>query len=255
MTTRIKKRQGGYYTVEAAVFLPLFILAIFTLAFLMTVYATKASVLHSSVDEAHKLSLTSYTLKTDLQLRHDLPQRIREECDAVDRVNLRRLFYLYSDGREEDLISFTVDCRMHLPLPFALGEEIPVKTTVRCRAWTGRPPRQEPLGFAAMEGDGVSETVYVFPQSGTHYHGPGCTFVSNTPVRMVLTDEVEKDYRPCGHCGAGSAVKGALVYCYPSTGEVYHTDGCRYVDKYVIPMERQEAEAEGYLPCGACGGK
>ena len=48
--------------------------------------------------------------------------------------------------------------------------------------------------------------------------------------------------------------EGAVVY-YFRYGEAYHEAGCSTIEKYVVNMDRRDAEKRGYLPCSKCGGK
>jgi hypothetical protein len=71
---------------------------------------------------------------------------------------------------------------------------------------------------------------------------------------MILNSEIMKRYEPCPKCDSAKASDGILVYCFQAYGEAYHLRNCPMVDKYIISMEKSQAESRGYTPCLKCGG-
>ena len=254
MNTREKERQAGYYIIEAAMFLPLVLLAVFTIGFLINVAGIRGQAVHDSIDEAQDLAIRTYTLPTDIGFDYLLEERVEEESPDIREARVHDFWYRYDDLGQQDVICFDLTVYMDLPLPFSLGRDIRVETGVKCRAWTGQPLEDDPFGFDRMEESEEGHLVYVFPASGSRYHTADCPFVCNEPRECVLTGTVRDTYQPCSSCDPASLPNGSIVYCYEPAGEVYHRGACRYVDKYVITMEKDEAEKRGYSPCGTCGG-
>ena len=96
--------------------------------------------------------------------------------------------------------------------------------------------------------------VWVFPRAGEKYHCPDCRYIANLPRQCILTAGVKLAHKPCKLCGAKSAAKGSVVYCFYSTSSKYHTADCPTVEKYVISMDEEDAKAAGYTACKVCGG-
>ena len=111
------------------------------------------------------------------------------------------------------------------------------------------------MPFEEMEEESGSVTVWVFPARGERYHKESCLFVSNEPREFVLTDQLRRNYAPCPICDSEELPNGSLVYCYPAYGESYHRGSCSQVDRYVVPMELEDAQSRGYTPCSKCGGQ
>jgi hypothetical protein len=249
MTMNTKR---GYFTLEAAVFLPVFILSVLTLGYFIKGAAGTGNIIHAACDEARILCSRAYVMQTPIALQMRLPARICADDANVTWARVKEMRYM-SSYEDRGLISFAVDARIRLRLPLAKGREIRTTERFLCRAWIGRTQTVQGMGFDSIAGE--DGTVYVFPDRGTRYHGKHCTFVANEPIQMMLNSQVKEMYKPCEACDPGTMSNGSLIYCYPAYGEVYHRGGCRQVDKYIVPMTRRQAEEKGYTPCSKCGGR
>ncbi|MGI6256459.1 MAG: hypothetical protein ACOYJU_00095 [Anaerovoracaceae bacterium] len=253
MSTRTNTKKG-YYTVEAAIFLPVFIIAIMTIAYLIKVVAASEEIMHAATDEARYAASHAYVVKTGLGFSSSLENRIRSENEDVSHVHVSGLKYLYTGKGKDGLISFNVDSRVDIRLPLHLFDGFDLEESILCRGWIGKTNTWKPLGFDEMEKNGDSRIVWIFPRSGEKYHKKGCTFVSNTPSQFLLSRSLKKKHGPCSKCQAKDLPTGSIVYCYERYGEVYHRGSCRAVDKYVKEIQEEDAKAKGYLPCSKCGG-
>jgi hypothetical protein len=110
------------------------------------------------------------------------------------------------------------------------------------------------MSFEAMEQGDAGGTVWVFPRAGERYHAEHCSYIDNNPRERLLDRTVRAQYSACQLCGAASAHEGDLVYCFPTTGRVFHTGDCYLVERYVIEIDRADAEKQGYTACAKCGG-
>ncbi len=248
------RTEDGSYTVEAAIVLPLFILGVLTIAFLIRVTGIEGSVMQIAADETGRLALDSYAVRSGALFEPVLESRIYEECGDISGTDVRNFRYLTERGGKDGLISYSLVSEVALPFPFPLTRGTTITTDVLARAWIGKESSGTPMPFEEMETDGGSCTVWVFPQRGERYHKESCLFVTNEPREVVLTDDVRRHYTPCTICDSMDLPAGSLVYCYPAYGEVYHRSSCSQVDRYVVPMDLEDAESRGYTPCSKCGG-
>lgn len=253
MSTRINTKKG-YFTVEAAIFLPVFIIAVMTIAYLIKVVGAVELTMHAATDEARQAASHAYVDKTGLGFSWTLENRILADCEDISDVDVTDLKYLYSGGRKEGLISFRVKSRVDIRLPLGLYDGFYFEERVLCRGWIGKNNTWKPLGFEEMEKDGDSRMVWIFPRAGEKYHKESCTHVSNTPSRVILSDGLRRKYDPCRQCDSGDLPEGSIVYCYEGYGEVYHRGNCPSVDKYVRVIPEEDAKTRGYTPCSKCGG-
>ncbi len=255
--TAPQKRSGevGSYTVEAALFLPVFLLGVLTLVFFIKGAGISGAVTHIALDETRALAVDAYSQEVPLSFEEDVKERILESCADVDTVEITDFEYLYSQGDQEGLIRLSFTATIPLPLTLLGEKAITLEREILCHGWIGEDPSDEAMDFSAMEKEGTSQTVYVFPQSGTKYHGATCTYIANTPVQRILTDALRKKYNPCETCHPEDLENGAIVFCYLDYGTAYHQEGCRHLEKYIVEMEKEDEEARGYSPCSKCGGE
>ncbi|MBQ3964775.1 MAG: pilus assembly protein [Firmicutes bacterium] len=256
-----KKRVSHYhndhggYTIEAAIVLPLFVLAVMTIAFVIRVIGIEGSVMQIAADEAGRLAIDSYSVRSGILFEPALKARIYEECEDAVRCDTKGYQYLTVRGDKDGIILCTLKTEARLPVPFPLAKPPSFQTTVMARAWIGKRSAGTPMPFEEMEEESDSVTVWVFPARGERYHKESCLFVSNEPREFVLTDRLRRNYAPCPICDSAELSNGSLVYCYPAYGESYHRGSCSQVDRYVVPMELEDAQSRGYTPCSKCGGQ
>jgi hypothetical protein len=246
--------KQGSYTLEAAIFLPLFIVGILTIGFTIRMISTAENITFTATDEARLASSYAYNLPVAPLFASHLENRIVDENFYADKVKVERFRYLYQSGDSDGLISFRVNYWIGTGLPLGMIEGMEMTQQFRCRGFIGRTEKGVPIPFEEMETNTEAITVWVFPDGGKRYHIKSCSFVSSYPVQMILNQDVRKHYAPCEKCDSAEAKDGTQVYCFQNYGETYHLYSCPTVDKYIISMEKTQAEARGYTPCLKCGG-
>ena len=248
------KRRGnytkGYYTVEAAIFLPIFIVACLTLGYLIKLIGGVESGMHACTDEARRQAAAAYVEKTGAGFKGRLENRILNENKYITHAKVKNMSYLGADGRISFDVAYSVDVR----LPLDLYDGFKVTDRLKCRAWIGK-SYNDPFGFDAMERDEQAKTVYIFPMWGSKYHKKECTYVTAHPVQTILTAEIKRRYDACRHCRPGNLSEGSVVYYFPRYGGAYHTGNCNSIKKYTITIELEQAKSRGYTPCSKCGGE
>ena len=251
---KIPGNERGAYAVEAAIFLPVFILAVLTIGYVIKIIGVCENVNHGVVDEMTYSASKAYVEKTSAGDRNSILSRIDEEDPAVSGLKIRKYRYLYSDGDTDDLISLRISYRVNIDLPMAFADGADMDQRWLTRGFTGARSPYDNMPFSEMEQDGGG-IVWVFPEAGEKYHGENCTYVKAHAREVILTDRIRSGFSPCRLCDAGSLSGGSVVYCFFSYGESYHRGDCRSVDRYTVEISKEEAEEEGYTPCSKCGGK
>ncbi|MCL2111225.1 MAG: hypothetical protein FWH32_03020 [Clostridiales bacterium] len=262
MLTRIniKERRGSIAT-EAAILLPLFVIGILTVGYLVKFCMISEGVHHSLADEAHRAMAEASVGLPPIQIRQDLERRITYESRSeAKNVSADRFSYpafgSSAGGRMyADLIAVSVTFDTPFRLPQVFRGEASGERTVLCRAFVGTEQRGPPKPFSEMEKDDGSGTVWIFPRAGERYHGERCSYIANNPREVLLDRNVRSRYNPCKLCKPAARRDGTLVYCFETSGKVYHLGECYIVDRYVIEVGREDAEKQGYTPCAKCGGK
>ena len=223
--------RKGYVTLEAAIFLPVLILAVVSIAFYITLFSTIENVAYDNIEETARLASKAGVVKIAPDFTAQLEQRICDENPAVKSIDTARFRYLYWDGDLDDMIAVDEKYKVILQLPMGFDHEIQISSRVKCRGFTGLETAGDPMSFEEMESAGVWDPVWIFPDSGEKYHTKGCTYVKANAYEMVLTSSVKKKYDPCSLCDAESLPTGSFVCCFKESGTVYHRGTCKQVDR------------------------
>lgn len=252
-----RNTNKGFLTVEAGIFLPLFIIGILTVAYLIKFMAIQEAVFHSYTDEARLLSSEAYVDKVTpiVLFEPKLLDRIYQENPTdLEKIHLDNFQYLYGNIKDSGLISMDLSYRVKLKLPIKFYSDLPITETLVFRGFVGADEELDPMSFAEMEKEEDSDLVYIFPRAGGRYHDESCTYLYAEPFEMLLSGAVRRKYDPCSLCKPQDIANGNLIYCFYKSGKVYHRGSCYTVDKYVISIEKEEAIRKGYTTCLKCGG-
>ena len=249
--TSASASKKGSVTVEAAMAVPLFFLAIVSLLYLMETMAIQASV-RCGLQAAGKKAADEASSTAVI-----MPYRI--ESDVVNSIGQDRLERSIVSGGSGGIhcdksrmsprtgigeLVASYEIRVPLPvfgIPPAKHEE-----KLRIKAWTG----YEKQGFGREDDD----TVYV-TETGLVYHRDyHCTHLELS-IHMVPQSEIEAlrnegggKYHPCEHCMKGT-VGGVYI---TDTGDRYHSSlSCSGLKRtvYAVPL----SEVIGKGACSRCG--
>ena len=258
---------------EAAIFLPVFILSVLTLSFLIKAVWIQISVFEALTDEARKSSVKAYVFEN---ISDHLPQQLQGfAADASDRWiflqavragledrgldgnSLRIKNYRVTDTKtgnfdEADLIraELVYDLRLDLPAPV---RGIRMSNVIYWRIWNGNDYSGDVFSFDRMAQAERGDIVYIFPNAGSRFHERGCRYVNSYAEKTRATADILKKYGPCPLCIEKEVSAGEIVYIF-RYGNSYHREDCNSVEKYVIPMDREDASAKNYMACSVCGG-
>lgn len=255
-TNTYKNTKRGFITVEAAIFLPIFIIGILTFAYLIKFLSVQEGIFHSFVDEARVMSSESRINPLSAPLfEPKLMDRIYDENgDQVSNVDIGHFLYLYPSHGMTGLISMDLNYDVNIKLPIPFYDRLPVSESLLFRGFIGKEEIPDPLPFDEMEKEKRSNLVWIFPRAGGRYHDENCTYIRSEPYQTMMTNQLRRKYDPCDICDSYQATDGSIVYCF-KTGHSYHTGNCPAVDKYVISIEKDDAIRKGYTACSKCGGE
>lgn len=250
----ISNTKKGYFTLEAAILLPFFLIGILTLGYLIKIYSTAENITFSIIDETGHLAARACKKTSAPFFSQKTKQRLEQENSSLEQVQITKFRYLYTEGPQDGLI--TVHCRYQigLALPVKLTDGVQMESRIKCRGFIGKKRDHDPMPFSDMEKNGDSEIVWIFPMWGEKFHKENCRFVKVHPVQKVLTPALKSRYKPCMLCGPEILPVGSYVCCFSQTGSVYHQNTCSMVEKYTIEIEKDDAVEKGYQPCKTCGG-
>ncbi len=246
--------KKGYITLEAAIILPVFMLAVVSIFYYIAFFSIIENVAYCSIEETAKLASKASVVKVAPGFVPGLENRIISDNPQVKNLDTESFRYLYWDGDTDNMISVTEKYFVELKLPMGFDHTASIESKVKCRGFAGRRVSGTPMTFDEMEMVGEWNPVWIFPMSGEKYHSPDCTYVKANAREMVLTDDLERRFGPCSLCSSDELSKGSYVYCFMENGTVYHRSDCSQVDKYAVEVNKEEAQEKGYSPCSKCGG-
>lgn len=201
--------KKGSYLVEAAMTLPVFILAVVALSLLIQIIAICENIGHLTALEIKAADLQAFHKLQAVSLCNQIEERVREDCEKLTDFQVTNVNYLFKGTHTYDLIGVTTQARFTVQNPIGLHGEIQFKEKLLSRGFTGALQDASPLEEAAFHENGNSTAVVVFPKYGMRYHIPSCTVVAseskrqNQGLEMSGEDAKRKGYTPCLICGGG----------------------------------------------------
>ena len=250
-----RNTKKGFLTVEAAIFLPIFLIGVLTFAYLIKFMAIQERVFHSFADEARALSSEAVVNPLGAPFfEPELKSRLYSENGInISNVEVDHFNYL-TDGGTYGMISMDLNYDVNVRLPMPFYSSLPVSESLLFHAFVGKRMSQEAMGFDELEKEKESHLVWIFPASGKKHHANSCTYIAAEPREAIMSLSIKKSYDACRICEAADIKIGSITYIFMKTGKVYHSGSCPTVDKYVVSIEKEEAQRKGYSPCLKCGG-
>ena len=242
--------KKGSYLVEAAIIMPIFILAVLMMISAMPALSAAENTAFAVCDELRLESAKAAFGSEPATMKLRIKTRVVRENPKSSGFLFTNCKYMHHKNGIDDLITvsyrFSYDGNDFLNLFH--GSDFAGQMTVR--AFTGTVHEKTPVTTV----DTKEKLVYVFPQWGMRYHQKSCTYVTGSCQMVYLTAQIKKQYQSCKLCNAKSAQIGSPVFCFTKYGEAYHVSGCSTIKRYYVIIGRHKAEAQGYTPCSKCGG-
>lgn len=252
--TYMKRSTKGFYTVEAAIFLPFVILAVLSLGYFMKIEGLWENCIHGAVDESAVIAAKAYNGTEPMMTASKVRQRIEEDNPQLDSIEIKNVRIMYADSYNDNLISYRIKAEEKLALPLSFQWTFALESEIKFRGFVGKRESGNPLGAEGLESEAAKQPVWIFPRSGEKYHTQTCTYVKAAVRPVVLTGSLKNRYDACGICGSGSMPAGSIVFCFGSEDTSYHRGTCRTINRRTVVIDKMEAVEKGYTPCTKCGG-
>lgn len=248
-----KHSNKGFYTVEAAIFLPLVILAVLSLGYFIKVESIWENCIHGALDESRRIASRAYNHVEIIGTESKIRGRILSDNPKLSQADVTHVLLNYNDGITDHVTSYRMEMKLHLAMPADFDRDFSLQTGVKFRGFVGK--RYDGSGMGSrLEQDENGQAVWIFPQAGEKYHGEHCTYVKASVQRRVLSRALRQRYESCGLCDSQELALGSIVFCFSGERTAYHRGTCRSIDRKTITVDRNEAEKRGYRPCSKCGG-
>jgi len=252
--SNMMKSRRGTYILEAVMVIPIFIIAVVMLISVIPMIGTCENIAFAAADEMRIEAIKTSVRKNPAAMPVALDIRIKKENNSISSLSTWRYRYLYSECGIDDLISMDIRAELKQNNPMDMISAMDFRGRLVGRAYTGSVHKDEDMAREEFEEEKDSCKVWVFPEYGEKYHKESCTYVQASCHMEYLSQSIIAHYRPCPLCGAGKLSLGMPVFCFSKDGEAYHTGDCKQVKRYVVVMEKEDAERKGYEPCSKCGG-
>lgn len=244
--------KKGSYLVEAAITLPIFIIAVICLSSIILMYACIEDCNFIAANEIRKGASEAMLADTGRLASYRIKKEIIDEHSLVESAMLTDNGYRVTRWDIDELIAVSVLMKMNSKNPIGLLSKAEYEVSMVTRAYVGRFRGYDAMGADEFGSDG--DAVFIFPKRGEKYHKEGCRHLKAASTSGILSPGIKKKYKSCPLCKSGKAANGTLIYYFPAAGEDYHLRGCASLQRNYIELERQVAIKRGYGACATCGG-
>lgn len=253
MFLRIHTNKKGNYLVEAAISLPVFIIAVMVMSSVILMYACIEDCNFIMANELRRCAAESAVADTSLAVSHRIKKEISSKHSQIKSAVLADSAVRSERWGTDEIIAVRYRITLGTPAPFGIRPEAGYDLSLATRAYVGRERDERNMTADEFMDDG-SVPVFIFPKRGEKYHSEGCGFLKAASRSGILNQSVRKRYRSCPLCRSGKAGNGTLIYYFPAAGEDYHLPGCPSLQRNFIETDRETAQERGYTPCSKCGG-
>ena len=252
--TLMKRSTRGYYTIEAAMLLPLVLLMILALGYYTKAQGSWENAFHCAADESCVASAMSWDGVSGRTAGMRIRRRLAKSGTGLSGFELKNVLYDHPDAVTDHLTSYELEAYSDLHLPAGFGRMLRFSSRIKYRGFVGQTYPGDPLGTEGLENSLPADPVWIFPQSGEKYHSKTCTYVKATVHSAVLTSRIRSEYGACSTCHSETIPSGSIVYCFEGEDTAYHRGSCRTIRRRTTVIDRTEAIEKGYTPCSKCGG-
>ena len=247
----MRRSTKGFYTVEAAIILPILILTLLAIGYFIKVEGTWENVIHGAVDETQHSALKAYDNISDKGVTFKVLKRIKRDNPDLSFVHV---VWDPIGSTGNGISAYKVKAGISLKMPIGFSSDFKFDGTIKYREFIGKSHTDGGMGRTALETASGQYPVIIFPQSGEKYHSEDCTYVKATVEKKILTGEIKRQYSACGLCHSNKLEAGTVIYCFKNEGTAYHRASCKSVDRHTVTVDCNEAIDKGYTPCSKCGG-
>ena len=244
--------KKGSYLVEAAIALPIFIIAVMCLSSIILMYSCIEDCNFIAANEMRKGASEAILADSAAAAPYKVKKEIVDGHSLVDTAMLTDYGYRVTRWDIDELMAVSVLMKMKSANPLGMLSEAEYEISMVTRAYVGRFRGDDPM--SAGEFGSAGDAVYIFPKRGEKYHKEGCRHLKAASTSGVLSPSIKRHYKSCPLCKSGRAANGTLIYYFPAAGEDYHLRGCGSLARNYIEIERSVAIDRGYGACATCGG-
>ena len=182
-------RRRGSYVVEAAIVLPIFMVAMIVLSAIVLFYASVEDANYIMVTELRKGAIEAIGTKTQPLLPITIKERISDNHPIVKSQRVKEYGFRKTQDEMDELIYIKLELYFKSNNPMGFLSEARYDASLMTRAYVGLQREEDPMSDAEFRNE-LADGVYVFPQDGKRYHNKTCSYVHAESKVVLLTDEL-----------------------------------------------------------------
>lgn len=260
----VSLRQKGSLTVECALILPLFFLAVVVLTGMLDLYRLQIRIQTALSEGARELAMYAYCREGEDSSPVGLVEDavcgvygMKKVRDSLEGERLSQILggingiVFTGSGYQNDTV--TLKASFYYASPVAFFRLFPVRISLdsQARAWTG----YKGVTFGSQESE---ELVYVTEWESVYHTSAACTHISLDIQKVSLAgvenskNEYGEHYHPCEKCVGDSG--GSRQVYITRTGDCYHNSlDCPGLTRTVMAVKKSQASA--LRECSRCRGE
>ena len=202
-------KKGGYI-VEAAISLPVLIIAVCSLILTISISMICEGICFSTVESTIDYIRKPYQNILSVSLCKKIEKEVLSDEDQLTDFKVTKVEYTTLDGDEQEYIGLEAEGKFSVVNPIGIDGKITFTEHILARPMTGQKQTGDVLKEEDFLGNGQSKKVFVFPKYGEKYHTKDCYYVKRAKKEVVCKLEMEKfdaglkDYEPCLVCGGAA---------------------------------------------------
>jgi len=239
-------------TIEAALTVPMFLMAMVTLLSFANMYYVKERIDSAVYEEARKIAILSCDGNTYGigGVEASIEERLGYEFlnSGVIKGNSAGLDYSDTDLTDTEIITISVRYAFNIPFGLAAFNEIELESRALAHTWTGY------INGAGACSE-LSEYVYMAKNGEVYHRTRECSHirlhiqsVSGKDIKN-LRNEKRSKYKKCDYCRP--KLTDARLYITDDGDKYHNTLTCMGLKRTVIRVRL--SDIEGVAPCSRCG--
>ncbi len=253
MNLKIHTNKRGSYILEAAISLPVFIIAVIVMSSVILMYACIEDCAFMAASEMRLGAAEAAMADTSVTLPYRIKKSVSKKHSQIGSALITDAGFRCERWGIDEILAVDIRLRLRTDNPLGINAAADYDLALATRAYVGRERDESNMSAEEFE-DCDAEPVYIFPKRGEKYHSKGCTFLKAASTSAALSGSIKRKYRSCPLCHSSRAGMGTLIYYFPSDGEDYHLRGCPSLQRNYIEIEKGTALRRGYTACSKCGG-
>jgi len=205
----MNNKKGGYI-VEAAISLPVLIIAVCSLILIITISMICESITFSTTESLIDIIRNPYKNNLSVSLCKKVEKNVLADESRLTDFKVTEKEDVYIAGDDQEHIGLTAQGNFSVINPLGINGRITFTESILARPMVGKNNCGNVLREEEFCGNGKSKKVMVFPKYGEKYHRKNCLYVKRAKKEDVCQLEMEeidaglKDYEPCLVCGGAA---------------------------------------------------